>query len=135
MTQAELSLVLGPIWEAADRSANALERIAACLESEGDAMRAGRLNKWVTLSRSPQSTNDSDGFFDALDPPGVWAAIRPSTAGDERTLLHDVEIRYHPQVTIDTRILYGTRQLFVKGCVNVDEANVALRLQCEEIVP
>jgi head-tail adaptor len=98
-------------------------------------MRAGRLNQWVTLSRSPQETNDSDGFFEALDPPGVWAAIAPAASGEERTLLHDVQMRYHPQVSIDTRIVYGTRQLFVKGCVNVNEANVELRLQCEEILP
>ena len=98
-------------------------------------MRAGRLTKWVTLSRSPQATNDSDGFFEALDPPGVWAAIAPASSGEERTLLHDVQMRYHPQVSIDTRILYGTRQLFVKGMQNVNEQNVELLLQCEEILP
>jgi head-tail adaptor len=99
-------------------------------------MRVGRLNKWVTLSRSPQETNDSDGFFEALDPEGVWAAIQPQGAtGDGRTVSHFVTIRYHEQVDMDTRIVYGTRELFVRGFQNVDEQNVEMRLVCEEVVP
>jgi head-tail adaptor len=99
-------------------------------------MRAGRLTKWVTLANQPDQPDDADGFFEALDPAGVWAGIRPlPPAADGRTLQHEVEMRYHPQVTMDTRILYGTRELFVKGFQNVDDRNVELRLLCEEVVP
>ncbi len=43
-------------------------------------------------------------------------------------------MRYHPQVTIDTRILFGARQLFVKGVQNVGERNRELRCVCEEVI-
>lgn len=105
-------------------------------------MRPGRLNKWVTLSRSPQTTPDSDGFFEDLDPAGVWASIQPlQPQGDGRSIFHYVTMRFHPQVTVDTRILHGTRadgsprELFVRGVQNVDERNVEMRLYCEEVVP
>ena len=98
-------------------------------------MRVGRLNKWVTLSQSPQTTPDNDGFFEALSPDGVWAAIEPqASSGDARTLFHNVTIRYHPQVTMDTRIVYGTRWLFVKSVQDMNEENVEMRLLCEEVI-
>lgn len=99
-------------------------------------MRVGNLDRWVTLSRSPQVTDDADGFFEALSPAGVWAAIEPQgPSGDGRTVQSLVTIRYHAQVTMDTRILYGTRELFVKGFQNVAEQFVEMRLICEETVP
>ncbi len=99
-------------------------------------MRVGRLNKWVTLSRSPELSGDSDGFFAPLDPEGVWASIEPlSPSENGRSLAHLVTIRFHDQVTMDTRITYGTRQLYVKGFQNVMERDTELRLICEEIVP
>lgn len=99
-------------------------------------MRAGKLDKWVTLSQSPQTPNDSNGFFEALSPEGVFASIQPlSPSADGRTVSSLVTMRYHPDVTMDTRIVFGTRELFVKGVQNVDEQNVELRLLCEEVVP
>lgn len=104
-------------------------------------MRSGRLNKWVTLERSPQEAEDTDGFWEALSPNGAWAAIEPlSPAGDGRTLAHAVTIRYHEQVTMDTRITYVdqrdvTHYIFVKGFQDVGMRNVEMRLICEEIVP
>lgn len=100
-------------------------------------MRAGHLNKRVSLSRSPQTSPDSDGFFEDLNPREVWAAIEPLSpaAGQSRSIEHVVTMRYHPQVTLDTRIVYGTRELFVRGVQNVNEHNVELRLLCEEIQP
>jgi len=105
-------------------------------------MRAGRLDKWVTLSRSPELTGDSDGFFAPLDPEGVWASIQPQqSAGDGRSVFHAVTIRYHPEVTMDTRIVYVdsvrglTRTIYVRSVQNVDEGNDEMRLSCEEIVP
>jgi head-tail adaptor len=100
-------------------------------------MRPGRLNKWVTLANAPDSTPDSDGFFEPLSPPGVWAQIDPFPpleADSERTQAHTVIIRYHPQVTMDTRILFGTRELFVKGVQNINEKGAWMRLHCEEVV-
>jgi head-tail adaptor len=99
--------------------------------------RPGRLNKWVTLSKAPDEPGDSDGFFEALSPAGVWAQIdpyQPWEADGVRMQSMTVIIRYHSQVTLDTRLLYGTRELFVKGVQNIDEANIWMRLYCEEVV-
>lgn len=101
-------------------------------------MRVGRMNKWVTLSRAPQTTNDSDGFFEPLVPAGVWVAIEPldATISDgTRIQASRVTMRYHSQVTVDTRILYGTRELFVKGVQDVNEAHNQMVLFCEEAIP
>jgi head-tail adaptor len=101
-------------------------------------MRPGRLNKQVMLSRAPQTTPDSDGFFEALSPETVWAQIDPFPpleSDGERTQASTVIIRYHPQVTLDTRILYGTRELFVKGVQNINERGAWMRLHCEEVIP
>jgi head-tail adaptor len=98
--------------------------------------RVGRFNKWVTLSRCPQHTNDTDGFFEPLSPAGAWAAIRPLPPSlDGRTIQHEVGMRFHPQVNMDTRIVFDTRELFVKGFQNINEDDAELRLLCEEIIP
>lgn len=103
---------------------------------------AGRYGIWVTLSQSPQVTGDSDGFFEALSPAGTWASIRPTLSSNGRVIESVVEMRFHPQVTIDTRIVYEdvnkpsgktTRELFVKGVQNVEEMNDVLVLLCEEV--
>src|SRR5690348_10099799 len=100
------------------------------------------MNRRVSLSRSPQVSGDSDGFFEALRPATVWAQIQPVAAGDnERSSFHQVVIRFHRQVTMDTRLVYADpvlgrdRELFVRGVQNVDEANREMRLLCEEVVP
>ncbi len=98
-------------------------------------MIVGAMNKRVSLWKCPTTTPDDDGFFEELKPPLVWAQIQPFApgGGEDRTTTHLVTIRYHPQVTVDTRVLYGTRQLFVRGVRNVDEDNVSMELLCEEV--
>lgn len=98
--------------------------------------------KYVALYRSPQTGSDTSGFFEALSPPNAWCAIMPSIGSvDQRTTEHLVEMRYHPQVSVDTCLSYvdpvllRTRQLFVRGVQNIDEANDVMRLTCEELAP
>lgn len=101
-------------------------------------MRPGRMNKWVTLSRNPQMPGDADGFWEPLDPSGVWAQIEPlnpTVSDDTRTQASRVTIRYHPQVTLDTRVSYGARDLMVRGVQNTDEENAEMILFCEEAIP
>jgi head-tail adaptor len=101
-------------------------------------LRPGRHRKHVTLSRSPQSSPDSDGFFEALSPPDWWISIEPldpSVSDGTRILSYRVKGRYRSDVTVDTRIVYGTRELFVKGVQNVSEQNAELVLYCEEVTP
>ncbi len=102
-------------------------------------LRPGQYNKAVTLSRAPQTTPDTDGYDEALSPENWWVSIEPvapATMGDgSRIQGAIVRGRYHPQVTVDTCITYGTRKLFVKGVQNVNEANVELVCYCEEAIP
>jgi SPP1 family predicted phage head-tail adaptor len=94
------------------------------------------MDKWVTLQRHPTTTPDSDGFFENLDPSGVWAHIQPLPAQDDgRVRGHNVTIRYHSQMTVDCVVNYGSRQLFVKGVQDVDEQGAEMRLYCEEVIP
>jgi hypothetical protein len=98
-------------------------------------MRLGRLDKLVTLSRAPQRPGDDDGFFEPLTPATAKVSIEPGPPAPEgRSISSLVTMRYHPQVGLDTRLVYNTREFFVRGVQNVDEANVELHLLCEEIV-
>lgn len=105
-------------------------------------MRVGRLDKYVALSRSPQTSGDSNGFFESLSPANAWARIEPQgPTGEGRTVSHLITMRWHAQVTMDTRIVYAdgalsrNREFFVRGFQNTSEANDELRLICEEVVP
>jgi len=67
----------------------------------------------------------------------VFAAIVPFAPGatsDDRALTHDVWMRHHAGVTLDTYLLFGTRKLFVRGLQNVEERGAWLRLLCEEVL-
>lgn len=104
---------------------------------------SGKYNIWVTLSRAMEDPSETEHFTD-LSPSGAWAAIRPTLAVNGRTTEHVVEMLFHPEVTVDTRIVYedaakpagkNTREIFVRGVQNLEEANVVLRLICEEVAP
>lgn len=95
-------------------------------------MIVGLLNKRVSLYRSP---DDSGAIGDALSPRDVWAQIENQGSGGERVTQHLVTMRYHPEVTVDTLLVYGTRNLFVRSVQNVNEDNIELRLLCEEVAP
>lgn len=99
----------------------------------------GRMNKWVTLANKQM---ESDEDFTALDPDGAWAEITPQFAiGDSsRSMLHVVRMRWHPDVSLDTRIVYQptrdrTITMFVRGVQNVNMDDDMLQLSCEEILP
>ncbi len=55
--------------------------------------------------------------------------------------MHRVTMRFHPQVTVDTRLVYDDpalereRQLFVKGVQDLSDGNREIVLFCEEVVP
>lgn len=97
--------------------------------------RVGPMNLWVTLSRAPISSPDSNGFFEDLSPSGAWASIQPLApgGGDGQTVQHLVTMRFHPQVSLTTRIVYDERELFVRGVQNINEAGAIMRLLCEEV--
>jgi head-tail adaptor len=102
-------------------------------------MPLGTMNRFVSLARGPLETNDADGYWEDLTPKQVWAAIRPIFGeANERSTTHSIEVRYHPQISLDTRIAFEdaakgtTRYFYVRGVQNVDEKNRRLQLLCEE---
>ena len=101
------------------------------------------MNRFVTLSRNPSVTN-TEHKFEPLNPSTAWCSIEPlepSISDDTRMQAARVTMRFHKQVTIDTRISYEdrvigrTRDLFVRGVQNTNDANHTLVLFCEEVVP
>lgn len=101
-------------------------------------MRPGRMNKYVTLWKAPDSTPDADGFLEALDPPDAWVQIQPLEPFESdgtRVIPYRVTMRYHAQINVDSMLKFGTRDIFVKGVQNVDEGDREMRLYCEEVVP
>lgn len=100
-------------------------------------MRPGRMNRFVSLYHKPTSTTDPK-YDNPLNPATAWVQIQPlepTITDDTRMQASRVTMRYHPQVTIDTHMVYGSRTLFVRGVQNVDDANRELVLFCEEVVP
>lgn len=100
-------------------------------------MRAGELRHSVHVYRMTQKVADTGENPEELEPSPVFAAIVPFAPGatsDDRALTHDVWIRYHEGVTLDTYLLFGTRKLFVRGLQNVEEKGAWLRLLCEEVL-
>ena len=106
--------------------------------------RAGTRNRHVTLHRRPQTTNDSDGYWEALSPPDAWVSIEPVDSGiqdDTRMILSRVTMPFHTQVTVDTRLTYDdrllnrTRYFYVKSVQNLSEGNHTLVCFCEEVIP
>lgn len=93
-------------------------------------MPAGQLRHRVTLDDPVVDTTPV-----TFSPSKVWASIRPSAPGayDESRITHLVTVRYHPQITFNTRITHRDRSLYVRGIENVDERNEMLRLLCEEV--
>jgi len=72
-----------------------------------------------------------------FDPDEVWVAIRPSspTAFGENKITHQVELDYHPQITLNTRLFQDDdRALYVRGIQDVNDANAAMVLLCEEVL-
>lgn len=95
-------------------------------------MRAGTLNRWVTLSTVPKM----GGSLAPLVPPGEWVSIAPLPPGssDSWTVMHQVGMRFRADVDLNTRIVFNTQELIVRGIQNVNTDDVELRLLCEEVV-
>jgi head-tail adaptor len=101
---------------------------------------------WVTLEDPSTPVSDGDSGLVVPDwtnlvPPSVYAEIKPATARDlERlavdttvtTATHVVSFGYHPQVTTNTRIVFGSRILAVTGVSNPDERGVETVCVCVE---
>ena len=107
----------------------------------------GKKRHWVTLSEPGEPVPDGEGGFTetpvALSPPGMYAEIKPATARDlervtagavQATATHLVTMDYHPEVTTETIVTFGTRTFSVTGIQNPDERDRELVLVCTESV-
>lgn len=107
----------------------------------------GQKRHLVTLRGPGTLVPDGDGGYTQvptnLEPPTRYAEIKPATARDlERTIAnavqskasHIVTMDYHPDVTTETTLLFGTRVFQVTGVQNPEERNIDLVLACEEVV-
>jgi head-tail adaptor len=108
----------------------------------------GQRNKLVLLQNPGPAVPDGEGgstpsWID-LAPRSLYVSIAPATAKDlERvqggttisTNTYILEGAYHPQVTTQTRVLFGARLFSVTGAANPLEQNVDLVLVCVEVVP
>lgn len=93
-------------------------------------MNAGALRHYVKLENPVEHEPAV-----LLIPGYVWAEVAPTSPGalDERKTTHQVRMRYHPQVTFNTRITHRGRFLYVRGIQNIEERNTELVLYCEEV--
>jgi head-tail adaptor len=76
--------------------------------------------------------------------PATWhVAIHPATARDlERvtagtvlaTMSHLVTGRYHPQVSTQTRMVFGARTFSITGKANLEERGITMELIAVEVV-
>jgi head-tail adaptor len=112
----------------------------------------GRLVIPIVLENPAPPVSDGKGgyteeFF-PLDPPRARASIRWAGGRGERTQAGTIEsqatpvvrMRYHPGVTVKTRITFvdrsgTTRYLSVVDVTDPDELGVELELTCSEVTP
>lgn len=111
------------------------------------AGRPGKLRHSVALENPGSGTPNADGGFDsswvALVPSPVSAAVEPAAQRSLERLVsntvaaevsHVVTIRYHPDVTTKTRVVFEGRYLYVVGMQDPEERHVELILACTERV-
>lgn len=96
----------------------------------------GKYRHWVDLDDPIE-----DGTPVVFAPSRVKCAITPlsPTAFDEQKTTHQVEMRFHPQVTFNTRIKFTDRRgfvhdIFVRGIQVVENLERQMVLLCEEVV-
>lgn len=106
---------------------------------------AGELTTLVTFEIPDGVSADGDGGFvqawAALEP-DEFVSLIPATANmlarvfgtTAAAATHLVELYFRDDITMQTRIKYGTRLLTITQIQNVEEADIRLRLACVESV-
>jgi SPP1 family predicted phage head-tail adaptor len=112
-----------------------------------DRVTRGRRRHYVHVYNPGPEVADGEGGFTqtpiAASPAGVWAEIRPASAGDLERLVansvqavgtHIVTLDWHPQITTATELRFGSRSYQVTGVQDPDERHRDLVLACKEAV-
>ncbi len=105
-------------------------------------MRAGQLNKRVTIKRNNRDTRNEFGEVEPTDVVvgTVWASVKPMSSKERvygsqvsNEITHLVEMRYRADVAADYFLEMDGRTLRIDAVFNVDEKDKSLQLQCKEI--
>jgi SPP1 family predicted phage head-tail adaptor len=101
----------------------------------------------ISLDQVSQVPDGDGGYVNTwtpLTPPQLWAAIEPAslrgieavTASTtiQAVATHVVTMDYHPQVTVQSRIHFRSREFQIHAVTNVDEANQQHILVCSEVL-
>ena len=110
--------------------------------------RANGQRRHLVRVQNPGATvpDGSGGYTETwvdLTPPTVWVSLQPAFARDVEYLAsgtvaasatHIVTGPWHPGVTTQTRVVFGSRILHVTGVGNPEERNVEMILLCQEQV-
>jgi SPP1 family predicted phage head-tail adaptor len=71
----------------------------------------------------------------------VWAQITPTSNSESiyglqlsSSTTHAILIRYQPDVAPNHRVLFGSRIFNIEGVRNLDEAQIATALVCQEAI-
>lgn len=104
-------------------------------------MRAGSLNKRITL-QYPTKASDGMGGFDNTwnDGDTIWAALWPISANERLRsdqmsgeITHRIRIRYRRDIRTSWRIKFGERYFDIDGPpINPNERNEYLDIMCKE---
>jgi SPP1 family predicted phage head-tail adaptor len=101
-----------------------------------------KLDKKLTIQQVTRTSDSQGGYTEAWTTlAAVWGQLKP-TKGYERfqsqqnetPVSHDVIIRYRAGVTTKNRFTFDSRIFHIKEVINVDEANVYLKMRAIEIV-
>lgn len=104
---------------------------------------AGQLRHPLTLQNPTVSGESAGGYSETwanASPATLWCQVSPASGATEGVsnnaerapITHDVICRYHASLTAKSRLVFGSRYLYVRGIANVDERNRVLQLACEE---
>jgi len=104
-------------------------------------MRAGRLNKYVTIQEPIRLTNDyGEEEIKWIEFSKVWAGVSPLSGREffnmqqvNNANIIRVTIRYISNIKDTFRILYGDRILPIKHIIDKNEKHTYQELICEEI--
>lgn len=107
----------------------------------------GQRRHLVILENPGAPVADADGGYThtwAACTPSTWyVAIEPPSARDLERLAHDTVTAsrasvmagpYHPQITTQTRITFGTRVFSVAGLDNPEERSIDLVVLAVEVI-
>lgn len=104
-------------------------------------MRAGSLNKKITIQKLGDAVDDFGGIIEGgyQDFATVWASINPVSGKeaflsnrDFSTVSHKIKIRYLAGIDASMRIFWNDRFFEIKYFINYQEANKEIEFLCEE---